>query len=116
MTWSPSWERLETFRFSCGPSPAVPARFPQDFGNSVAVALDGPDDLAGPFAEAVSLTRNSLANTVIVVHRRIESLREQVRVEEVSDLLAAAADRAEGVELRFRPVDGIPARNPGRRR
>ena len=86
------------------------ARFPQDFGNSVAVALDGPDDLAGPFAEAVSLTRNSLANTVIVVHRRIESLREQVRVEEVSDLLAAAADRAEGVELRFRPVDGIPAR------
>lgn len=84
-------------------------RFPLDYGKRVAVALTHERDLNGAFAEAVHLVRNSRAFSLVVVHRDPDGIRDDVRAAQVRDLLAGARERAEGIELRMRPVRGNPA-------
>ena len=86
------------------------ARFPLDFGQHMAVALDGPRDLEGPVAEAVSFVRATAAVGLIVVHRRTEGMTDESRVEEIEGLLDGVTAHAEGVDLRFRPVAGVPSK------
>jgi Trk K+ transport system NAD-binding subunit len=89
------------------------ARFPLDHGKRVAVILDAREDLEGPFREAVNLTRNSQATSLLLVHRRIEGIRDETHAEEVEALLEEAEELAAGVELRQRPVSGPPLRALG---
>lgn len=86
------------------------ARFPLDFGKRVAVGLTSGDDLRGPFVEAIALTRNSSASSVVAVHRRFESLTDEAQADEIRSLLDEADRLAGGVEVRTRPVAGLPAR------
>lgn len=74
------------------------ARFPLEFGKQVAVSIENEDDLDGVLAEAMYLTRNSLADRVLVLHPGSED----------DELVAMARERAEGVELRFRHEAGRP--------
>lgn len=84
------------------------ARFPLDFGKRVAVVLESEADLQGPVAEAIALTRNSSASSVVVVHRRPGGLTDETQAAELRSLLEAAETMSDGVELRTRPVDGAP--------
>ncbi len=86
------------------------ARFPLDFGKRAAVALDSMADLDGPVTEAIHLTRNSPATSVLVVHRRPESVREEAQAVQLSVLLERVEELAAGVEMKLRPVDGAPDR------
>ncbi|MBT8214617.1 MAG: NAD-binding protein [Acidimicrobiia bacterium] len=82
------------------------SRFPLNYGKNVLVAVSSVDDIAGPFAEAMSLVRNSEAETLVVAHRDPASTRDDSMIEEINSVIEAARDAAEGVELEFRPVDG----------
>jgi Trk K+ transport system NAD-binding subunit len=86
------------------------ARFPLDFGKRAAVALDSAADLRGPVAEAIHFTRNSPATSLLVMHRRPESVREDAQAAELAELLERLDDLASGVEMNLRPVDGPPDR------
>lgn len=81
------------------------ARFPIDFGKQVAVALERERDLAGAVAEAANLTRNSSAETLLLVHRSFESIRDDGRAAELRQALERVGEFAEGVEVRVRPID-----------
>lgn len=74
------------------------ARFPLEFGRQVAVPIESEEDLDGIFAEAMYLTRNSLADQLLVLHPGNED----------DELVGLARERAEGVELRFRHEAGRP--------
>jgi Trk K+ transport system NAD-binding subunit/nucleotide-binding universal stress UspA family protein len=74
------------------------ARFPLEFGRQVAVVVDSEDDLGGIFAEAVYLTRNSLADQLLVLHA----------FEEEDPVLAALTENAEGVEVAMRRISTRP--------
>jgi Trk K+ transport system NAD-binding subunit len=84
------------------------ARFPLDFGKRVAVVLESEADLRGPVAEAIALTRNSSASSVVLVHRRPEGLTDESQAADLRSLLDAAETMSDGVEVRTRPVDGAP--------
>lgn len=86
------------------------ARFPLDFGKRVAVAVDSVGHLEGPVAEAINLTRNSQASSLVLVHRRLENVRDEARAAEISELLDRASELAEAIEVRRRAVDGPPSR------
>ncbi len=86
------------------------ARFPLDFGKRVAVMLTRRSDLAGPIPEALALTRNSRATSVVIVHRRLESIRDEAQAAEVESLLAEIEGLRGDVEVHFRPVARAPAR------
>ncbi len=86
------------------------ARFPLDFGRRVAVTLTRDSDLLGPIPEALALTRNSQATSVVVVHRRLESIRDEAQAAEVESLLAEIEELRGDVEVHLRPVAGAPGR------
>lgn len=86
------------------------ARFPLDFGKRVAVVLDAERDLE-TVDEAIYLTRNTQASSLLLVHRRQEGLRDDAHAAEIDRLLEAADERADGVEVRRRPVSGPPVRS-----
>ncbi len=73
------------------------ARFPLDYGSQVVVPMRGIEDLESLFAEAVYVTRNSIAKGLVVVHREGE---------DSSELIDRAARLATGVEVRFQEVSG----------
>lgn len=89
------------------------ARFPLDFGKRVAVIVDSRADLEGAFDEAVNLTRNTQASSLLLVHRRIEGVRDETDAREIEELLTEAEERGTGVELRRRPVSAPPLRALG---
>jgi hypothetical protein len=86
------------------------ARFPLDFGKRVAVILDTRSDLEGPVSEAINLTRNTQATSLLLVHRRIEGIRDETHAREVEAMLDEAEQLAAGVETHRRPVSGPPLR------
>ncbi|HSG79436.1 MAG TPA: NAD-binding protein [Acidimicrobiia bacterium] len=84
------------------------ARFPLDWGKRVTVVLTGRSDLDGPIAEAISLTRNSQATSLLLVHRKLDTIRDDREAAEIESMLEEIEARAEGVEVRMRPVAGPP--------
>ncbi|NNC75388.1 MAG: hypothetical protein HKN93_07730 [Acidimicrobiia bacterium] len=82
------------------------SRFPLNYGKNVLVALETLDDIAGPFNEAMSLVRNSEAETLVVVHRDPASTRDDSLIERINQVTEAAHEAAEGVEVEYRPVNG----------
>jgi Trk K+ transport system NAD-binding subunit len=86
------------------------ARFPLDFGKRVAVILDSEQDL-DTVDEAIYLTRNTQASSLLLVHRRPEGMRDDTHAAEIEQLLETVDDRADGVEIRLRPVSGPPVRS-----
>ncbi|MDX1689495.1 MAG: NAD-binding protein [Acidimicrobiia bacterium] len=84
------------------------ARFPLDWGQSVTAVLTSRADLEGPITEAISLTRNSQASSMLIVHRDIGDIRDEGEAAEVEEMLVEIDEMAEGVEVRRRPVSGAP--------
>ena len=80
------------------------SRFPLSFGRKVGVVLDGPDALDGPVSEGLSLVRNSQAEELMVVHRDIAEERDPQKAEELEELLAKLAARADGVVIDRKPA------------
>jgi len=89
---------------------AAVARFPLDFGKRVAVILGSRADLEGPVGEAINLTRNTQASSLLLIHRRIEGISDDTYAREIEAMLDEAEERAAGVEIRRRPVSGPPMR------
>lgn len=79
------------------------SRFPLSFGRKVGVVLDSPDDLDGPVSEGLSLVRNSQAEELMVVHRDVAGERDPRKAEELEELLAKLAARADGVMIDVKP-------------
>jgi len=86
------------------------SRFPLDYGKRVAVILDSRGDLDGPVAEAINLTRNTQASSLLLVHRRIEGISDDTHARDIEAMLDEAEERAAGVEINRRPVSGTPMR------
>lgn len=89
------------------------ARFPLDFGKGVLLAVGSPSDAGDALAEALELTRNSSAEALIVAHRNPTKVRDDGEAAEIEAMLGAVRASAEGVDVRFHPVDGEPARRIG---
>ncbi len=85
-------------------------RFPLDHGKRVAVILDSRSDLDGPVLEAINLTRNTHASSLLLVHRRIEAISDETHARQIEAMLDDAEERAAGVEINRRPVAGPPMR------
>ncbi len=85
------------------------SRFPLNFGRKVAVVLDSPEDLEATVAEAMSLVRNSQAETLLVVHRDLRTERDVGKVEEIEELLAKLETKSDGVAIETRPIQGSPS-------
>jgi Trk K+ transport system NAD-binding subunit len=92
---------------------AAESRFPLDYGRRVALVLTKRSDLTGPVAETLALTRNSRATSVVVVHRRLESIRDEAQAAEVESLVAEIEGLRGEVEVHMRPVAGAPGRALG---
>jgi Trk K+ transport system NAD-binding subunit len=86
------------------------ARFPLDHGKGVLVAVDSVDDADAVLGEAFAITRSSSAAELIVAHRNPASVRDESQRQEIELLLERVGDYAEGVDVRFRPVPGMPSR------
>jgi len=86
------------------------ARFPLDYGKRVAVILDSKADLDGPVREAINLTRNTQASSLLLVHRRIEGIQDDTHARDVEAMLDDAEEHAAGVQINRRPVSGPPQR------
>jgi len=85
-------------------------RFPLDYGKRVAVAVDERDNLDAAFNEALYLVRNSLAASLLLVHRDVEAVRDDARRESITKMLDACTSLAEGVEVRPRGVRRRPSK------
>jgi nucleotide-binding universal stress UspA family protein len=86
------------------------ARFPLDHGKRVAVVLNERSDLEGPVAEAINLTRNTQATSLLLVHERLEGITDDTHARDVEAMLVEADEMAAGVEVNRRPVSGPPTR------
>jgi trk system potassium uptake protein TrkA len=80
------------------------ARFPACFGHQVALVIESEADLSELLPEAVAMTRNSAADSVLVLHPRLETIPHKARMEEVADLIERIPDYADEVHVRVRPV------------
>jgi len=87
------------------------ARFPSDYGTSVAVALESEGDIEGTLAEALELTRNSQASALLLVHRDPESVNDENEATRLVQLLQAATIKAGQVDVQSRPVGGLPTKS-----
>lgn len=84
------------------------SRFPLEFGRKVLVGLEGPDDLAGPVAEAAFFARNSNAASLVVAHPAPDSIKSLAEAEQLERLLGDVTTEALGVEVELRAVNGSP--------
>lgn len=82
------------------------SRFPLNYGKNVLVAMDGVAQIDGIFAEAMSLVRNTEAETLVVAHRDPETTRDDAIKERIASILEGTREAAEGIELEYRAVDG----------
>jgi Trk K+ transport system NAD-binding subunit len=87
------------------------ARFPLDFGKRVAVTLDSRADLEGPVDEAINLTRNTQATSLMLIHRELDGITDETHAREVQEMLDDAEEIADGVEIHRRGVPGPPLRS-----
>ncbi len=81
------------------------ARFPIDFGKHVAVWMESEQDLSGPVEEAFTITRNSAAESLLVVRPDPASLRDESQAEVLHRLVEEATQGHEGVDVVIRDVD-----------
>lgn len=86
------------------------ARFPTEWGKRIAVALEEAADLDGPVAAALRLTRNSSAESLLVVHRAPASIKDPSEQAALDDMLGRLSERAQGVRIRPKPVAVPPRR------
>lgn len=86
---------------------AAAARFPLDHGKRIAVALEGDDDLGSSFREAVVLTRNSRATSLLALHPAVDP-DEEDEASLIRNLVEEAEARAEEVQLELRGVEEAP--------
>jgi len=86
------------------------ARFPLDFGKGVLLAIGRGGDHEAVLSEALEITRNSPADALIVAHRDPDRIRDETEVAEIRQTLDAVRAAAEGVDVRFHPVEGDPAK------
>ncbi len=85
-------------------------RFPAQIGRHVAVGLATAQDLDKSVAEAAYLVRNSSAESLLVVYRDPETMRDREVADQIIALVEAVGERATGVEVRPRPVPGPAGR------
>ena len=78
------------------------ARFPLDYGRMVVVVVESEADLEGGFTEAVQITRNSLAQEILVLQPSEDSGGGS------GDLVDRARRIGEGLDIIFRAVTGRP--------
>ena len=81
------------------------ARFPIDFGKHVAVWMETERDLIGPVEEAFNITRNSAAESLLVVHPDPASISDETQVEVLQRLIEQVTHRHEGIDVITRGVD-----------
>ena len=81
------------------------ARFPIDFGKHVAVWMETESDLAGPVAEAVTITRNSAAESLLVVHPDPAAISDKAQADYLRTLVEQVTQIHEGIDVVTRSVD-----------
>jgi trk system potassium uptake protein TrkA len=81
------------------------ARFPGSFGHQVALVVETERDLSGLLPEAVSATRNSAADSLLILHQRLETLPDKARMDELAALIERIPEYTDEVRVRLRPVD-----------
>jgi Trk K+ transport system NAD-binding subunit len=81
------------------------ARFPASFGHQVALLVESEADLSDLLPEAVVMTRNSAADSVLVLHPRLETIPHKARMEEVSSVIGKIHEYTDEVRVRLRPVE-----------
>jgi len=84
-------------------------RFPESFGQRIAVAVERPEDLEGYFKEAIYLARNSKATSVVLLHQDPKTVADEERSAAAASLLVQAIEASEGAQLKPQPVPGRPA-------
>lgn len=89
------------------------ARFPLDFGKAVLAVLAPGDDAARLMAEAVDLTRNSPAESLIVLYQEAGAGADERAAGLGVAALGAIRQLAKGLDLQLRPVSGDPRRHIG---
>lgn len=82
------------------------SRFPINFGRKVAVTLESSEDLEGKIAEAISFVRTTPAEGLVVLHADPANIHDAGALDVQAKLLDELDQRAEGIELSLRPVDG----------
>jgi Trk K+ transport system NAD-binding subunit len=81
------------------------ARFPASFGHQVAMLVESEADLFDLLPEAVLMARNSSADSVLVLHPRLETIPHKARMEEITDVLEKIPEYTDEVRVRIRPVE-----------
>jgi len=81
------------------------AKFPAGFGHQIALVVESETDLSELLPEAVTLTRHSAADAVLVLHPRLETIPHKARMEEMAELLGRIPDYTDEVRVRMRPVE-----------
>jgi Trk K+ transport system NAD-binding subunit len=81
------------------------ARFPIDFGKHVAVWMENERDLTGPVAEAFNITRNSAAESLLVVHPDPAAVSNEAQAEVLNQLIEQVTQSDEEIDVVLRGVD-----------
>ncbi|MEN8238675.1 MAG: NAD-binding protein [Actinomycetota bacterium] len=84
------------------------SRFPLEFGRKVVVVLADAADRALAVNEAAYFVRNTNAEELVVVHRDVDTIKNQAEAAEFESLLASTTTEQLGVEVRHRPVHSNP--------
>jgi len=81
------------------------ALFPAGFGRQVALVVDSERDLSELLPEAVYMTRNSAAESVLILHRRLDTMPDKPRMDELAELIGRIPDYTDEVHVRMRSVE-----------
>lgn len=81
------------------------ARFPAEYGRQVALVVDSEWDLSELLPEAVQMTRNSAAESVLVLHRRLETMQDKPQMQELAGLLDRVPDYTDEVHVQMRAME-----------
>jgi Trk K+ transport system NAD-binding subunit len=84
------------------------SRFPLGFGRKVAVPVGDATDGMSAVNEAAYFVRNTNAEELLVVHRDVESIKNQAEADDLEGLVDSIATKELGVEIRYRAVDTNP--------
>jgi Trk K+ transport system NAD-binding subunit len=82
------------------------SQFPLSYGTQVAVTLESIADLDGVVAEAANLTRNTAAENLFVIHRSLDSVKDDAEAADLRAALDRLPEAMAGLAARLRPVDG----------
>jgi Trk K+ transport system NAD-binding subunit len=81
------------------------ARFPASFGHQIALLIESEADLADLLPEAALMARNSAADSVLVLHPRLETIPHRARMEEIADVIGRIPQYTDEVHIRIRPIE-----------